>query len=132
MPLAILEIWHLFPKISCFDYVVDLDECKEKLACQCPECQCKNTWGSYECSCTDGLFYTRENDMCIGEFLFLTFSYCLYAIFYAGLTGSADFVRSLKFDRWFFMENMTLHWLPHWHFISIHAVCSFWILFWAF
>ncbi|KAL5132758.1 Vacuolar-sorting receptor 1 [Glycine soja] len=45
----------------------DVDECKEKLACQCPECQCKNTWGSYECSCSDGLFYARENDMCIGE-----------------------------------------------------------------
>ncbi|KAF9595774.1 hypothetical protein IFM89_003516 [Coptis chinensis] len=29
----------------------DVDECKDKLACQCPECKCKNTWGSYECSC---------------------------------------------------------------------------------
>ncbi|KAK7382880.1 hypothetical protein VNO80_02022 [Phaseolus coccineus] len=46
----------------------DVDECKEKLACQCPECHCKNTWGSYDCSCSDGLFYTRENDMCIGKY----------------------------------------------------------------
>lgn len=22
------------------------------------------------------------------------------------------------------MENMTLHWLPLWHFISIYTVCS--------
>ncbi|ESW06551.1 hypothetical protein PHAVU_010G057200 [Phaseolus vulgaris] len=46
----------------------DVDECSEKLACQCPECHCRNTWGSYECSCSDGLFYTRENDMCIGKY----------------------------------------------------------------
>ncbi|CAL5195220.1 unnamed protein product [Lathyrus oleraceus] len=46
----------------------DVDECKEKLACQCPECSCKNTWGSYECSCSNGLFYMRESDMCIGKY----------------------------------------------------------------
>ncbi|XP_052484186.1 vacuolar-sorting receptor 1 isoform X3 [Gossypium raimondii] len=43
----------------------DVDECKEKLACQCPGCKCKNTWGSYECSCCDGSLYMREHDMCI-------------------------------------------------------------------
>ncbi|KAG9152224.1 hypothetical protein Leryth_025022 [Lithospermum erythrorhizon] len=31
----------------------DIDECKERKACQCPECSCKNTWGSYECTCSD-------------------------------------------------------------------------------
>ncbi|CAH2058810.1 unnamed protein product [Thlaspi arvense] len=46
----------------------DVDECKEKLACQCPECKCKNTWGSYECSCGKGWFYMREHDACIGKF----------------------------------------------------------------
>ncbi|KAK7277077.1 hypothetical protein RIF29_18227 [Crotalaria pallida] len=46
----------------------DVDECKEKLACQCPECKCKNTWGSYECKCSGGLYYARENDMCIGKY----------------------------------------------------------------
>ncbi|KAK2352463.1 Vacuolar-sorting receptor 1 [Trifolium repens] len=46
----------------------DVDECKEKLACQCPECACKNTWGSYECRCSNGLFYVRESDMCIGKY----------------------------------------------------------------
>jgi len=24
----------------------------------------------------------------------------------------------------FFTENMTLHWLAHWNFISIYGVCS--------
>uniref|UniRef100_A0A1J3DX64 Vacuolar-sorting receptor 1 n=1 Tax=Noccaea caerulescens TaxID=107243 RepID=A0A1J3DX64_NOCCA len=46
----------------------DVDECKEKLACQCPECKCKNTWGSFECSCGKGLLYMREHDTCIGKF----------------------------------------------------------------
>ncbi|KAL1329514.1 hypothetical protein HN51_046633 [Arachis hypogaea] len=46
----------------------DIDECKEKLACQCPECNCKNTWGSYECKCNSGLYYMRDNDMCIGKY----------------------------------------------------------------
>ena len=59
--------------ICCFDNVEDVDECKEKLACQCPECNCKNTWGSYECRCNNGLFYVRESDMCIGECGFLRF-----------------------------------------------------------
>ncbi|CAN0846922.1 Vacuolar-sorting receptor 1 [Linum grandiflorum] len=45
----------------------DVDECKEKSACTCPECKCKNTWGSYECSCGSGLLYMREYDTCISE-----------------------------------------------------------------
>ncbi|KAL6574475.1 Vacuolar-sorting receptor 1 [Orobanche minor] len=44
----------------------DIDECKEKLACQCPECKCKNTWGSFECSCSNNLLYMQEHDTCIG------------------------------------------------------------------
>lgn len=46
----------------------DVDECKEKLACQCPECSCKNTWGSYECSCSYGLLYMQEHDICISKY----------------------------------------------------------------
>lgn len=54
--------------LNCFSpNVLDVDECKDKLACQCPECKCKNTWGSYECSCNGGLFYMQEHDTCIGE-----------------------------------------------------------------
>ncbi|XP_041027804.1 vacuolar-sorting receptor 1-like [Juglans microcarpa x Juglans regia] len=45
----------------------DVDECKEKSACQCPSCKCKNTWGSYECSCSGDLLYMQENDICISK-----------------------------------------------------------------
>ncbi|KAI3473086.1 hypothetical protein Pfo_030378 [Paulownia fortunei] len=45
----------------------DIDECKDKLACQCPECKCKNTWGSYECSCSSNLLYIHEHDTCISK-----------------------------------------------------------------
>ncbi|KAK1385455.1 Vacuolar-sorting receptor 3-like protein [Heracleum sosnowskyi] len=44
---------------------VDVDECKDKKACQCPECSCKNTWGSYECTCSGDNLYIREHDTCI-------------------------------------------------------------------
>ncbi|KAI8028834.1 Vacuolar-sorting receptor 1 [Camellia lanceoleosa] len=43
----------------------DIDECKERSACQCPQCKCKNTWGSYECRCGTNLLYMREHDTCI-------------------------------------------------------------------
>ncbi|KAI7726852.1 hypothetical protein M8C21_002789 [Ambrosia artemisiifolia] len=45
----------------------DIDECEEKTACQCPECKCKNTWGSYECRCSGDLLYFREHDICISK-----------------------------------------------------------------
>ncbi|KAM0854372.1 hypothetical protein ACQ4PT_050469 [Festuca glaucescens] len=45
----------------------DVDECKEKTACQCKECKCKNTWGSYECGCGSGLLYMKEHDTCISK-----------------------------------------------------------------
>ncbi|XP_057964346.1 vacuolar-sorting receptor 3-like [Malania oleifera] len=45
----------------------DIDECKEKKACQCPECSCKNTWGSYDCSCSGDLLYIRDQDACISK-----------------------------------------------------------------
>ncbi|KAM7526594.1 hypothetical protein LguiA_016496 [Lonicera macranthoides] len=45
----------------------DIDECKEKSACQCPECKCKNTWGSHECSCRGNLLYMQEHDTCISK-----------------------------------------------------------------
>ncbi|KAI3903267.1 hypothetical protein MKW98_031921 [Papaver atlanticum] len=46
---------------------VDIDECKEKTACQCPECSCKNTWGDYECTCSGGLLYMKDHDTCISK-----------------------------------------------------------------
>ncbi|KAI3769998.1 hypothetical protein L6452_01116 [Arctium lappa] len=45
----------------------DIDECKEKKACQCPECSCKNTWGSYECTCSGDRLYIRDHDTCISK-----------------------------------------------------------------
>uniref|UniRef100_A0A5B7B2G3 Putative Vaculolar sorting receptor 3 isoform 1 n=2 Tax=Davidia involucrata TaxID=16924 RepID=A0A5B7B2G3_DAVIN len=45
----------------------DIDECKEKKACQCPECSCKNTWGSYECTCSGDLLYMKDHDTCISK-----------------------------------------------------------------
>ncbi|XP_066395522.1 vacuolar-sorting receptor 1-like [Miscanthus floridulus] len=46
----------------------DVDECKEKLFCQCKDCACENTWGSYECSCGgSNLLYIREHDTCISK-----------------------------------------------------------------
>ncbi|KAJ0695985.1 putative PA domain, EGF-like calcium-binding, complement Clr-like EGF domain-containing protein [Helianthus annuus] len=45
----------------------DIDECEEKTACQCPDCKCKNTWGSYDCQCGGDLLYIREHDICISK-----------------------------------------------------------------
>lgn len=45
----------------------DINECKERKACNCPECRCKNTWGSYECTCNGDLLYIRDHDTCISK-----------------------------------------------------------------
>ncbi|KAG6528626.1 hypothetical protein ZIOFF_010805 [Zingiber officinale] len=45
----------------------DIDECKEKLACSCPECSCKNTWGGYDCKCRGDLVYIKSEDACIAK-----------------------------------------------------------------
>ncbi|KAM3392166.1 hypothetical protein ACQJBY_013358 [Aegilops geniculata] len=46
----------------------DVDECKERLFCQCKDCSCENTWGSYECGCGGGnMLYMREHDTCISK-----------------------------------------------------------------
>ncbi|CAN6453795.1 unnamed protein product [Victoria cruziana] len=45
----------------------DIDECKENLVCQCDGCSCKNTWGSYECSCRGNHLYIKEQDTCIAK-----------------------------------------------------------------
>ncbi|KAK3135986.1 hypothetical protein QOZ80_5BG0426230 [Eleusine coracana subsp. coracana] len=72
----------------------DIDECKERTACQCKECRCKNTWGSYECGCSGGLLYMKEHDTCISKnaakevgwsFLWVTF----FGLVAAGIGGYA-------------------------------------------
>ncbi|KAG6536144.1 hypothetical protein ZIOFF_001188 [Zingiber officinale] len=45
----------------------DIDECTEKLACTCPECSCKNTWGGYDCKCRGNLVYIKSEDTCIAK-----------------------------------------------------------------
>ncbi|CAL9104261.1 unnamed protein product [Musa textilis] len=45
----------------------DTDECKEKLACNCPECSCKNKWGGYDCKCKGNLLYIKGEDTCIAK-----------------------------------------------------------------
>jgi len=46
---------------------LDIDECAKKMKCQCPECQCRNTWGSYDCKCSGDLLYIHEHDTCISK-----------------------------------------------------------------
>lgn len=46
---------------------IDVNECKERTACQCDGCSCKNTWGGYDCKCKGGLLYMKEQDACIGK-----------------------------------------------------------------
>ncbi|KAJ7969394.1 Vacuolar-sorting receptor-like protein [Quillaja saponaria] len=43
----------------------DINECKERSACQCDGCTCKNTWGGYDCKCKGNLLYIKEQDVCI-------------------------------------------------------------------
>ncbi|KAL0740498.1 hypothetical protein Bca4012_082011 [Brassica carinata] len=43
----------------------DINECKEKSACQCDDCKCKNNWGGYECKCSNNSLYMKEQDTCI-------------------------------------------------------------------
>ncbi|KAF8025427.1 hypothetical protein BT93_F2303 [Corymbia citriodora subsp. variegata] len=43
----------------------DVDECKERSACQCDGCSCKNTWGGYDCKCTGNHIYIAQHDACI-------------------------------------------------------------------
>ncbi|KAL0909364.1 hypothetical protein M5K25_020223 [Dendrobium thyrsiflorum] len=45
----------------------DIDECKEKLACQCDGCSCKNTWGGFDCKCKGNLLYIKGEDTCIAK-----------------------------------------------------------------
>lgn len=45
----------------------DVDECKERLACQCEGCSCTNTWGGYHCKCSGNQVYMKDQDTCIGK-----------------------------------------------------------------
>ncbi|KAJ6906757.1 hypothetical protein NC652_024233 [Populus alba x Populus x berolinensis] len=62
-PMLLLNILFLLLMFDC----TDVDECQERKACQCSACSCKNTWGSYECSCSGDLLYIRDHDTCISK-----------------------------------------------------------------
>ncbi|KAL1545385.1 Vacuolar-sorting receptor 2 [Salvia divinorum] len=64
----------------------DIDECKDKLACQCSDCKCKNTWGSYECSCSSNQLYIHEHDTCIGKDSVTEYSWNFVWVIILGLT----------------------------------------------
>ncbi|KAJ0985414.1 hypothetical protein J5N97_003770 [Dioscorea zingiberensis] len=63
----------------------DVDECKEKSACQCPECKCRNTWGSYECGCSGDLLYMKEHDICISKKSSSRYSWSFLWVIFLGL-----------------------------------------------
>ncbi|XP_078161589.1 vacuolar-sorting receptor 6-like isoform X2 [Carex rostrata] len=69
----------------------DIDECKEKLACTCPECSCKNKWGGYECKCKDNLLYIKGEDTCVARsvsrFGWLVIILILSCVLGAGIAG---------------------------------------------
>ncbi|CAH9134712.1 unnamed protein product [Cuscuta epithymum] len=72
----------------------DIDECKEKTVCQCPECKCKNTWGGYECNCRGNLLYMIEHDTCISKAAYTEISWgsvwvIILGVAAAGLAGYA-------------------------------------------
>lgn len=77
-----------------FVCVIDVDECKDKLACQCPECKCKNTWGSYECSCNGDSIYMKEHDACIGAF----FNSVLFYSWLFELQSTTTIFLSIRYD----------------------------------
>ena len=46
------------------DCAADTNECATK--CMGEDMECKDTYGSFECTCTDGGLYDSENDVCLG------------------------------------------------------------------
>ncbi|KAG9144261.1 hypothetical protein Leryth_023512 [Lithospermum erythrorhizon] len=66
----------------------DINECKERLACQCPQCKCKNTWGSFECSCSGNLLYMQEHDTCIGKYVKTNNGWGVIWVIMIGLTAA--------------------------------------------
>eukprot|EP00270_Netrium_digitus_P020198 TRINITY_DN8230_c0_g1_i1.p1 TRINITY_DN8230_c0_g1~~TRINITY_DN8230_c0_g1_i1.p1 ORF type:complete len:646 (+),score=135.92 TRINITY_DN8230_c0_g1_i1:41-1939(+) len=46
---------------------IDINECEAKTACNCPDCMCKNKFGSYECKCRGDSVYLSGTDTCISK-----------------------------------------------------------------
>uniref|UniRef100_A0A7N0T7A8 EGF-like calcium-binding domain-containing protein n=1 Tax=Kalanchoe fedtschenkoi TaxID=63787 RepID=A0A7N0T7A8_KALFE len=67
----------------------DVDECKEKLACQCPDCKCKNTWGGFKCGCASKQIYVPQVDSCIGSAVEAKSSWTLIGVLLVALGAAA-------------------------------------------
>lgn len=69
----------------------DINECKERLACQCDGCSCKNKWGGYHCKCKGNKLYIEDQDTCIDrnstKFGWFVTLIVLAAVAAAGLAG---------------------------------------------
>lgn len=66
----------------------DIDECKERTACQCSDCTCKNKWGGYDCKCKGDLLYIAAHDTCIAR-ISSRFGWVLAILVIACLAGFA-------------------------------------------
>ena len=51
-----------------FALTTDKDECEEDNPC---EQECRNTFGSYVCSCRNGFLESNDSSSCIGKFIIL-------------------------------------------------------------
>lgn len=71
----------------------DIDECRERTACQCSSCNCKNKWGGYDCKCNGDLLYIADQDTCIARNS-SRFAWFLAYLILAGLIsiGTAGYV----------------------------------------
>uniref|UniRef100_A0A0D9W9B4 EGF-like calcium-binding domain-containing protein n=1 Tax=Leersia perrieri TaxID=77586 RepID=A0A0D9W9B4_9ORYZ len=90
--------------------IADVDECSEKLACSCPHCSCKNTWGSFDCSCSGNMMYIRAEDTCIAKntsaFGWLVATLVLSFVVGAGVAGYLFY--KYRFRRYMDSEVMAI------------------------
>ncbi|KAE8819790.1 vacuolar-sorting receptor 7-like [Hordeum vulgare] len=81
----------------------DVDECSDKVACTCPACSCRNTWGGYHCGCGGGggnQVYVMAEDTCVGKSAaatgWLVTALVLSCLVGAGLAGFAFYKYRLR------------------------------------
>lgn len=78
-----------------------MDECSDKVACTCPGCSCRNTWGGYHCRCGGGnQVYIQAEDTCVGKSAaamgWLVTALVLSCLVGAGLAGFAFYKYRLR------------------------------------
>eukprot|EP00244_Chara_vulgaris_P014380 TRINITY_DN8984_c0_g1_i2.p1 TRINITY_DN8984_c0_g1~~TRINITY_DN8984_c0_g1_i2.p1 ORF type:complete len:657 (+),score=135.57 TRINITY_DN8984_c0_g1_i2:244-1971(+) len=79
----------------------DIDECKTM--CQCSGCQCKNTYGSFECTCASDQLYMQEHDTCIRKVgssstrtLWITMTILVSVLAFVGMAAYAVYKYRLR------------------------------------